>query len=183
MAKAKSRKGFTIIEVVLVLAVAGLIFLMVFVALPALQASQKDTQRRDDYGMLAAAITSYASSNNGRLYKFAGATSRGANSCKPFEQKDAMKYLNSNGEDENGDKYAEDPDGKKYLLEACTWSGWEGNHSDAEPAEQQIFVIVDADCNGNVNGHDAPAKSDGRSFVVYGYMASGSGTYCSVTEY
>ena len=32
-----SKKGFTIIEVVLVLAIAGLIFLMVFVALPALQ--------------------------------------------------------------------------------------------------------------------------------------------------
>lgn len=31
-----TKKGFTIIEVVLVLAVAGLIFLMVFLALPAL---------------------------------------------------------------------------------------------------------------------------------------------------
>ena len=38
--------GFTIIEVVLVLAIAGLIFLMVFVALPALQRSQRDTQRK-----------------------------------------------------------------------------------------------------------------------------------------
>ena len=31
--------GFTIIEVVLVLAIAGLIFLMVFIALPAIQRS------------------------------------------------------------------------------------------------------------------------------------------------
>ena len=38
--------GFTIIEVVLVLAIAGLIFLMVFIALPALQRSQRDTERR-----------------------------------------------------------------------------------------------------------------------------------------
>ena len=30
-----NKKGFTIIEVVLVLAIAGLIFLMVFIALPA----------------------------------------------------------------------------------------------------------------------------------------------------
>ena len=36
-------RGFTIIEVVLVLAIAALIFLMVFIALPALQASQRDT--------------------------------------------------------------------------------------------------------------------------------------------
>ena len=41
----KSKKGFTIIEVVLVLAIAGLIFLMVFIALPALQRTQRNTQR------------------------------------------------------------------------------------------------------------------------------------------
>ena len=41
-------RGFTIVEVVLVLAVAGLIFGMVFVAFPALRASAKDTDRRAD---------------------------------------------------------------------------------------------------------------------------------------
>ncbi len=40
--------GFTIIEVALVLAIAGLIFLVVFLALPALQRSQRDTARRQD---------------------------------------------------------------------------------------------------------------------------------------
>ena len=39
------KTGFTLIEVVLVLAVAGLIFLMVFLALPALQRSQRDTRK------------------------------------------------------------------------------------------------------------------------------------------
>ena len=42
----KDKNGFTIIEVVLVLAIAGLIFLMVFIALPALQRSQRDTQKK-----------------------------------------------------------------------------------------------------------------------------------------
>ena len=37
----KSKKGFTIIEVVLVLAIAGLIFLMVFIALPAQYAARR----------------------------------------------------------------------------------------------------------------------------------------------
>ena len=48
MKKHKLYEGFTIIEVVLVLAIAGLIFLMVFLALPALQRSQRDTQRKND---------------------------------------------------------------------------------------------------------------------------------------
>ena len=39
----KQRGGFTIIEVVLVLAIAGLIMIMVFVALPSMQKAQRNT--------------------------------------------------------------------------------------------------------------------------------------------
>lgn len=60
-------KGFTIIEVVLVLAIAGLIFLMVFIALPALQRSQRDTQRRDDVSRFVSQLTSYSTNNRGAL--------------------------------------------------------------------------------------------------------------------
>ncbi len=60
-------KGFTIIEVVLVLAIAGLIFLMVFIALPALQRSQRDTQRRDDVSTFISQLTSYATNNRGSV--------------------------------------------------------------------------------------------------------------------
>jgi len=60
-------KGFTIIEVVLVLAIAGLIFLMVFLALPALQSSQRDGARKNDAGIIAAAITNFSSNNRGSI--------------------------------------------------------------------------------------------------------------------
>ena len=62
----KARAGFTIIEIVLVLAVAGLIILMVFVALPALQRSQRDTARKNDISRLVSAITDYKTNNRGR---------------------------------------------------------------------------------------------------------------------
>jgi len=65
--KAQTQKGFTIIEVVLVLAIAGLIFLMVFIALPALQRNQRDTQRKGDMGRLSSAIISYTNSNRGKI--------------------------------------------------------------------------------------------------------------------
>lgn len=61
------KSGFTIIEVVLVLAIAGLIFLMVFIALPALQRNQRDTQRKADMGRLSTAIVSYTGANRGVL--------------------------------------------------------------------------------------------------------------------
>jgi prepilin-type N-terminal cleavage/methylation domain-containing protein len=67
MNRTQNIKGFTIIEVVLVLAIAGLIFLMVFIALPALQAGQRDTARKSDVSNVAAAVNSYASANRGNF--------------------------------------------------------------------------------------------------------------------
>lgn len=67
MNKRTKQKGFTIIEVVLVLAIAGLIFLMVFIALPALQRTQRDTQRKNDMGRVETALSSYQSNNRNAL--------------------------------------------------------------------------------------------------------------------
>ncbi len=63
----RNKKGFTIIEVVLVLAIAGLIFLMVFLALPQLQRSQRDTQRKNDLSRVQTAIASYQQNNKSAL--------------------------------------------------------------------------------------------------------------------
>jgi prepilin-type N-terminal cleavage/methylation domain-containing protein len=63
----QKEKGFTIIEVVLVLAIAGLIFLMVFIALPALQRSQRDTARKNDVSAVIGAVNSYVSNNRGAM--------------------------------------------------------------------------------------------------------------------
>ena len=60
----RKKKGFTIIEVVLVLAIAGLIFLMVFVALPALQRSQRNAQRKRDVDRVYTAIIEYQKNNH-----------------------------------------------------------------------------------------------------------------------
>ena len=65
MSTKQTIKGFTIIEVVLVLAIAGLIFLMVFVALPSLQAGQRDTARKNDVGAVATAVSNYTANNRG----------------------------------------------------------------------------------------------------------------------
>ena len=62
-----NKKGFTIIEVVLVLAIAGLIFMMVFIALPALQRSQRDTQRSNDVARVQTALNNYQANNRGAI--------------------------------------------------------------------------------------------------------------------
>jgi prepilin-type N-terminal cleavage/methylation domain-containing protein len=63
----KKEKGFTIIEVVLVLAIAGLIFMVVFLAVPGLQRGQRDTQRKQDLGRLVSTITSMQGNDKGNI--------------------------------------------------------------------------------------------------------------------
>ena len=68
----KDRQGFTIIEVLIVLAIAGLILLIVFLAVPALQRNSRNTGRRNDVGRIAAGVNDYIANNNGLLPANAG---------------------------------------------------------------------------------------------------------------
>lgn len=65
--KQKREQGFTIIEVLIVLAIAALIFLIVFLAVPALQRNSRNTSRKSDVANVLAAINEYVSNNNGSL--------------------------------------------------------------------------------------------------------------------
>ena len=65
--KTSDQKGFTIIEVMIVLAIAGLIILIVFLAVPALQRNSRNTQRKNDVSNLLAAVNEFTSNNSGAL--------------------------------------------------------------------------------------------------------------------
>src|SRR5438105_15246256 len=59
-------RGFTIIEVLIVLAIAGLILAIVFFAVPQLQRNQRDNQRQSMTTRVKAEIETYASNNQGK---------------------------------------------------------------------------------------------------------------------
>jgi len=63
----KKDQGFTIIEVMIVLAIAGLILLVVFLAVPALQRASRNTSRKTDVQALLAAMGEYSNNNDGLL--------------------------------------------------------------------------------------------------------------------
>lgn len=65
--KLKGLQGFTIIEVVIVLAIAGLIFAVVFVAVPQLQQGQRDSTRNSEFDRFESAVTQFQSRNNGEI--------------------------------------------------------------------------------------------------------------------
>lgn len=154
----KKEKGFTIIEVVLVLAIAGLIFLVVFLALPALQKSQRDQQRRSDVGRLVSAVQTYKSNNNG--------------SNPTFNAAFITTYLAA-------DSAFKDPStGNDYALSAITTSPITGTNPNAVAGTTfgTIFVASGAKCNTAGVGSNFLAGGAGqRAFVVA--LESG-GSYC-----
>ncbi|MBB1552305.1 type II secretion system protein [Candidatus Saccharibacteria bacterium] len=111
------KNGFTIIEVVLVLAVAGLIFLMVFLALPALQRSQRDTQRKSDIARLKAAYQHYKANNKGGINLSAGNYVENFNNFM-------NTYMRANGEN------FKDPSGADYHFAEGPWGFTGGNAGD-----------------------------------------------------
>lgn len=62
----KRKEGFTIIEVLIVLAIAGLIMLIVFLAVPALQRNARNTQRTNDASLIASAVNECLGNRNGQ---------------------------------------------------------------------------------------------------------------------
>jgi len=63
----KRSEGFTIIEVLIVLAIAGLIMLIVFLAVPALQRNSRNTQRKNDIAAILGAVNEWSNNNNGKV--------------------------------------------------------------------------------------------------------------------
>ena len=195
----KSKKGFTIIEVVLVLAIAGLIFLMVFIALPALQKNQRDTQRRNDYAALSAALTQYMNNNNGKLPI--------ENTTSPEIYLNPQDFVNTSGANSNGDFYevrmmrmtstttsipeSEEPqigtDPKPSTLNnqtnAYTGSANKKGLPTSGDVVDQIYIYTNADCGDTSKGYNSPRYNKSRrAFAIFGALESGNGVYCSASN-
>ncbi len=65
--KQQKQEGFTIIEVLIVLAIAGLIMLVVFLAVPNLQRNSRNTQRKNDVSSMLGAVQEYINNSGGTM--------------------------------------------------------------------------------------------------------------------
>jgi len=193
----KNKKGFTIIEVVLVLAIAGLIFLMVFIALPALQRSQRNTQREDDLARVLTAANDYQTNNNGKSpwdtkYK--------------TNDKFVKRYIDDTCNDNPGEgtKYTcdgdqfRDPDGENYAMFAAgrldespkrftgtgnkltltgeATTGAEGGTTTADPTfDHTFYAITYASCGDE---GEAVKGTGNRQYAVY-FVLEGNAISCN----
>lgn len=62
----RRQKGFTLIEVIIVLAIAALIILVVLQAVAGAQKSQRDNTRKQESSRISSYLTQWSSNNNGK---------------------------------------------------------------------------------------------------------------------
>ena len=84
----KDKKGFTLIEVVIVLAIAALILVIVFLAVQGAQKSQRDNAAKQGASRAIAAAQNFLSDNNGTVATFtapaSGCDLDGVTACGDF---------------------------------------------------------------------------------------------------
>lgn len=195
----KKKSGFTILELVLVLAIAGIIFLMAFIALPSLWASQRDAERKANVMSFVAAVKNYQTNNSrgalpilsGDQELFTGQEARddksNTNSWKNFFR----DYV---------DRDMEDPSGTDYNIHVvkCGKSGGGDSMAEIENVGEQcsypekfnkannkddvnlnggvdytLYVAIGATCKD-----DYAAKSSNSRSVAVVYVLERAGRYC-----
>ena len=189
----KIKKGFTVVEVALVLAIAGLIFVMVFVALPALQRSQRDNDRRDAMMAFVSRVKQYQKNNRGSLPKMSGDSV--TVTWDAIKDDDTVETTSANWagfyKGYLGEKF-HDPDGDNYKLTVikcgvgadaiCNEEALNNLlYNNTFPNDYTFIVVTQSKCGERTDGTiTAVGSSNPRNLSVL-YQLEGAGIYCSNT--
>lgn len=169
----KTKSGFTIIEVVLVLAIAGLIFMAVFIALPALQKSQRDTQRKADVEKVVAKINDYQAANRNELPDGTNSTGISADKYATGKTIRTWDYFYHNYLlTESSDKFTDPQSNNAYKLVIL----------DAAPTNYEkdsIYVSRSAGTDGfDCNGEEVISSKGNKRKVAVSMKSEAAGIIC-----
>lgn len=146
-------KGFTIVEVMIVLAIAGLIILIVFLAVPALQRSSRNTQARNAAAAVLAVVNEYTANNGGTFPTAVAIAADGT--------------INVTG--------------AGTAAAGKTQSGYTANATGTMPAAQGAYsVALNRKCNAT--GTDLAAGAAPRAVSVLYRVETGTATATQCTE-
>lgn len=169
--KLRNQKGFTIIEVLIVLAIAGLILLIVFLAVPALQRNSRNTQRKNDVAAVLGAAAEFSNNNNGTTptgtWTNTGGklTLVGAAGSTSSEAK--VGYYNLGVVAAAGNV--------TYIAAGTVTAGSPGAFVDA--AHDYVQITYGTECSGN-----ASVKGSARSITAIYAIENGSGSWAQVCQ-
>lgn len=150
------RKGFTIIEVVLVLAIAALIILMVFIAWPALQRTQRDQARKNDISLISTAVGSYKTNNKANLP-----------SCTQLAKQ--LETINLSQYDTKSNPCTSGGD----LRSASVGSG-SAQYGDPKTDFSYLIYVPGARCDGEGDSTRAVKGSSRQAALLYAVEANGT---------
>lgn len=158
---ASREEGFTLIEIVIVLAIAAGIMVIVFVAVAGAQAARRDTQRKADVARVRAALELFAGNNAGDYPAAAvtGGVCGGGTATSTF----CNQYL--------GGANFVDPNGAPYTIGADGTMG-------AAVAGTTIIYSRNAQCTANAV---AALASSPRRYGVAIFLEQGGST-CSANR-
>jgi len=154
----KRTEGFTIIEVLIVLAIAGLILLIVFIAVPALQRNARNTQRKNDIAGILGIVTEFSNNNAGQLpttatlFLKAAVVGGGAGT--------QQATVNTS--------YYDSASGMTLTMSATTGAVTNPNNSD------QVVLVRGAACDGTTGNSIGGAGVSGRSVVALFTLEGGA---------
>lgn len=174
MHKLKQQKGFTIIEVMIVLAIAGLIMLIVFLAVPALQRSSRNTNRKEDASRLASSVSTFVSNANGDLpcmgtsgtFTATGGTSTTNDAQTILSGAGKLGQLSFSAGANCGSSVVQNAFSIIPAADIPT-AGW-GN-----PPDNTVVLVLSASCSGNV----AAASTNQRKAALMYPVGLSNGNY------
>lgn len=145
-------RGFTIIEVLIVLAIAGLIIAIVLFAVPTLQRNGRNTAAKSDANQLLSYMSDFTANNDGAV-PTAGASSVTAG---------AVTINNATGNATNG------------KIQSGTSVTFTSTIGAVTPTPGAITVVIGAKCPATVSGTSVTPVASGRSqAVIYAIETSG----------
>ncbi|MEX2006755.1 MAG: type II secretion system protein [Candidatus Saccharimonadales bacterium] len=148
----KNLGGFTIIEVVIVLAIAGLIMAIVFIAVPQLNRNARDNARQNVANRLHSELGTYAANNSG-TYPFT------TSALADFSSRYASTI-----------KMTNPSTGSTYSLDFASSDG-------ANPSADQILIHRGARCTGEqASGTSSSATT--RSYALRVALDRSNIFYC-----
>lgn len=147
----RSQGGFTIIEVLIVLAIAGLIMVVVFLAIPNLQKSQRNNSRKTDGNNTLSALSDFVSNNGGTL----PASCTGSAGCTWMPK---LGYFDASGTN------------VKFINDSSAFT------APAVPTSEQLDIISGATCGGGAAS--APTAGTPRQIAAYYGIEGSVSTQC-----
>jgi prepilin-type N-terminal cleavage/methylation domain-containing protein len=149
----KNNRGFTIIEVMIVLAIAGLIILIVLLAVPALQRNSRNTAMKNDAAAIAGGVTEFASNNDGAM------------------------PLAANSGNVSGTVTLDNANGSEAVAQiqgSTAYSDADGAANGLAATAGAIIVRFGAKCPANAGGATVDVTANTRSAAII-YAVEGSG--------